>query len=98
MRSFWVAAVLLGGVLVSEVQAQAVCGMHADIVNRLAAGFEEQVRASGLAADGNLVEVFRSKSGSWTIIYTQPGGLTCLVAVGRDWQQIEAVATKGRGT
>lgn len=66
---------------------QAVCGERADIVNRLATGFEEQRRSAGLAADGNLVEVFASKDGTWTIIYTVPGGLTCLVAVGQDWQQ-----------
>ena len=70
--------------------AQQVCGKRADIVNRLNSGFEEQRRSAGLAADGNLVEVFASKKGTWTIIYTKPGGLTCLVAVGDNWQQIEA--------
>jgi hypothetical protein len=69
--------------------AQSVCGRRADIVKRLNTGFEEQRRAAGLAADGNLVEVFASKSGSWTIIFTRPGGLTCLVAVGDSWQRIE---------
>ena len=70
--------------------AQAVCGKRADIVNRLSTGFEEQPRSAGLAADGNLLEVFTSKDGTWTIIYTKPGGMTCLVAVGDNWQQIEA--------
>ena len=70
--------------------AQQVCGKRADIVNRLSDGFEEQRRSAGLAADGNLVEVFASKKGTWTIIYTKPGGMTCLVAVGDNWQQIEA--------
>ena len=58
------------------------CGKRADIVKRLNSGFEEQRRSAGLAADGNLVEVFASEQGTWTIIYAQPGGLTCLVAVG----------------
>ncbi len=76
--------------LASPSMAQAVCGKRTDIVNRLNTGFEEQRRSAGLAADGNLVEVFASKNGTWTIIYTKPGGLTCLVAVGDNWQQIEA--------
>ncbi|NKB60421.1 MAG: hypothetical protein GKS00_29295 [Alphaproteobacteria bacterium] len=69
--------------------AQSVCGKRADIVKRLSSGFEEQRRSAGLAADGNLVEVFASKAGTWTIIFTKPGGLTCLVAVGDNWQKIE---------
>ena len=77
--------------------AQSVCGKRADIVNRLNTGFEEQRRSAGLAADGNLVEVFASKNGTWTIIFTKPGGMTCLVAVGDNWQQIEApVNTTGK--
>ena len=71
-------------------QAQQVCGKRADIVKCLNSGFEEQRRSAGLGADGNLVEVFASEQGTWTIIYTQPGGLTCLVAVGDNWQQIKA--------
>ena len=77
-------------------QAQQVCGKRADIVKRLNSGFEEQRRSAGLAADGNLVEVFASEQGTWTIIYTQPGGLTCLVAVGDNWQQINEVLPGNR--
>ena len=68
--------------------AQTVCGKRADIVKRLNSGFEEQRRSAGLATDGNLVEVFSSEKGTWTIIFTRPGGPTCLVAVGDHWQQI----------
>ena len=77
-------------VMAAPSQAQQVCGKRTDIVNRLGSGFAEQPRAAGLAADGNLVEVFASNNGTWTIIYTKPGGLTCLVAVGDNWQRIEA--------
>ncbi len=75
--------------LATPSMAQSVCGKRADIVKRLSSGFEEQPRSAGLAADGKLVEVFASKTGTWTIIFTQPGGLTCLVAVGDSWQKIE---------
>lgn len=73
----------------TPAMAEMVCGKRADIVQRLSSGFEEQPRSAGLAADGKLVEVFASKKGTWTIIFTQPGGLTCLVAVGDNWQIIE---------
>ena len=70
--------------------AQTVCGKRADIVNRLRTGLDEQARSAGLEADGNLVEVFASKNGTRTIIYTKSGGLSCLVDVGDNCQQIEA--------
>lgn len=76
-------------VFATPASAQTVCGKRADIVKRLNDGFEEQRRSAGLAADGNLVEVFASKKGTWTIIYTRPGGPTCLVAVGDNWQQVD---------
>ena len=66
--------------------AQAVCGKHADIVERLRAGYEEQQSSAGIAANGSLVEIFASKKGNWTIIFTRPGGQTCLIAVGENWQ------------
>jgi hypothetical protein len=75
--------------LATPSMAQSVCGKRADIVKRLSTGFEEQRRSAGLAADGNLVEVFASQKGTWTIIFTKPGGMTCLVAVGDNWQKID---------
>jgi acid phosphatase family membrane protein YuiD len=66
--------------------AQTVCGKHADIVERLRSGYEEQQTSAGIAANGSLVEVFASKKGNWTIIFTRPGGMTCLMAVGENWQ------------
>lgn len=68
---------------------QAVCGKRSAIVERLNSGFSEQPRSAGLASNGSLVEIFASKQGTWTIIYTKPGGPTCLVAVGDNWQRIE---------
>ncbi len=69
--------------------AQSVCGKHADIVKRLSSGYGEHQNSTGIAANGNLVEVFASKNGNWTIIFTQPGGMTCLMAVGENWQTIK---------
>lgn len=91
MRSilFVLGTVFTVSLFAAPSMAQSVCGKREDIVKRLNTGFEEQPRSAGLAADGNLVEVFASKEGTWTIIFTKPGGLTCLVAVGDSWQRIE---------
>ena len=73
-------------VFAAPSMAQAVCGKHADIVERLRNGYEEQQSSAGTAANGSLVEVFASKNGNWTILFTRPGGMTCLVAAGENWQ------------
>lgn len=93
---FLIMAALAVAFLNAPVQAQSVCGKRSDIVKRLNSVFEEQRRSAGLAADGNLVEVFVSHTGSWTIIFTKPGGLTCLVAVGQHWQRVEESKSPGR--
>jgi hypothetical protein len=76
-------------VVATPATAQMVCGKRADIVERLSSGYEERQSSAGIASNGNLVEVFASKKGNWTIIFTQPGGMTCLMAVGENWQTIK---------
>ncbi len=90
-RGRWIAvAILLAAIfLVSPALAQTVCGKRSDIVARLEFGYEEFQSSAGIAANGNLVEVFASKKGNWTIIFTKPGGVTCLMAVGEHWQVIK---------
>lgn len=83
----------------SILMARGACGQHADIVRRLAAGYSEAQSAAGIAANGNLVEVFVSKKGGWTIISTVPGGKTCLMAVGENWERVaDPFKESGEGT
>lgn len=69
--------------------AQMVCGQHADIEKRLEQGYQEKRTAIGLAANGALVQLYTSANGTFTIVLTRPGGLSCLMAVGSDWQIID---------
>lgn len=89
MKKLFLAIILSILIIPSISLAQTVCGKRADIVERLSKGYEEQQDSAGIAANGNLVEVFASKKGNWTIIFTRPGGVTCLMAVGENWQRIK---------
>ena len=91
MRSTFtaIAAAVAMMVVATPSMAQSVCGKHADIVKRLNSGYAEHRSSAGIAANGNLVEVFASKKGNWTIIFTKPGGMTCLMAVGENWRIIK---------
>ena len=57
-----------------------------EIVARLDAGYKETPVAGGIAANGNILEVFASPDGhSWTIIVTRPDGMSFVVAEGEGW-------------
>lgn len=94
LRSLFTTAGIIAAtsVFAASASAQAICGKRTDIVGKLESGYEEQKTAAGLAHNGHLMEVFTSKNGTWTIIFTQPGGPTCLVATGENWLGIEAAA------
>ena len=42
----------------------------------------------GLASNGSMIEIFASPNGSWTIVMTQPDGVTCLMAAGESWEDL----------
>jgi len=81
------AAAILLGVMTSKVYAEqrTICGERADFVERLKDGYAEEPVSVGLAANGSVIEVFTADSGTFSIIITQPSGVSCLVASGEEW-------------
>ena len=66
--------------------AQAVCGERATLLKQLDKKYKESPIAMGLAANGSVVEVTRNDKGKWTLLLTNPNGLTCLMAAGDFWE------------
>ncbi|MCB1341372.1 MAG: hypothetical protein KDK24_09975 [Pseudooceanicola sp.] len=65
------------------------CGPHESVVATLAAKYGETIKAMGLEQRGAMLEVFASdETGSWTIVVTAPGGLTCLIASGQGFDAV----------
>lgn len=95
--SFAVAA-LLAAPPPAAAQGRA-CAERSVLVERLASGYGETRQAIGLAAGNAVVEVFASPvTGTWTIVATMPGGLSCLVASGIAWETLaEALPPGGDG-
>ena len=63
------------------------CADHALVVERLATGYGESRQSIGIGSDNTVVEVFAAlDTGTWTIVVTQPGGPSCLVASGAAFQ------------
>ena len=66
------------------------CAAHADIVKQLSAQHSEAPVGIGLASNGGIVQIFSSKDGAtWTIVMTMPSGVSCLMAAGESWENIQ---------
>lgn len=78
-------------------EAAPVCGKHPDLVKRLQDGYGERRIGLGVAGNHGLVEVYISASGSFTILFTRPNGLACIMAAGERWEIIEFRGTPAAG-
>ena len=90
------AACMLLGATAADAQSRN-CGPRADVVERLASGYGETRQSIGVAANNAVMEVYASaRTGTWTITVTMPSGVTCLVASGRDFEELaEALPAAG---
>ncbi len=88
------AAFLVSAILGSSpASAQAVCGDHSEILAKLEEVHSEKPRAIAVSADGKLLEVVVSATGSWSILLTHPNRHTCVVATGQDWESLPVIPT-----
>jgi hypothetical protein len=87
-------AFVLAVFAISEAaQAQgpsAPCAERATVVATLASQYQEKRRSMGLVSAKALAELFVSDArGTWTVIVTDPKGVSCVLAAGQNWTDIE---------
>lgn len=83
----WVTA--LGIASAAAAQSQN-CGQRAAVIATLADRYGESRQSIGMATEGRVVEVFASlETGTWTITITLPNGMTCLVASGQSYENLD---------
>jgi hypothetical protein len=64
------------------------CAERRTIVEMLNSQYDETARAIGVISEEVVLEVFVSKeSGTWTVLVTDPQGLSCVLAAGQAWQE-----------
>ncbi len=77
----------------SAAMAQPQCNERDSVLELLAKKYQETPIAAGVTNTGGLVEVLNDiKSGTWTIIVTTPQGMSCLIAAGEGWRNMERIA------
>lgn len=72
--------------------AETLCHDRAVILERLKVAYAEMPRAVGLTADGAVLEILASATGSWTILVTYPSLTTCVLAAGEAWETLPVAA------
>lgn len=93
-RAFLLLAATLAGSWTFPATAQQLpCGKRDEMVKSLYSQFRESPRAMGLANQTAIIEIFTSKSGSWTILLTKPNGASCIVSAGEAWEDIPPTET-----
>ena len=74
----------------ATTNAQQVCGPRDHALGQLEKRHQEKVFGRGLATNGKaMFELFVSKSGSWTVLASDPSGRSCVVAGGDSWHEVK---------
>jgi len=72
------------------------CGKHKDVVTFLGTKFKETRKGMGLINAGQMMELYISDAGSWTVLITRPDGVTCFGPVGKNWMGIRPKSTRAK--
>jgi len=97
---FFSTAVLLAALAAPALaQVRVPCAERAKVVGTLHKDFNETQRGSGLTPAGQLLELFASDKGTWTLLLSLPTGKSCMIATGGAWttNHTDASRVSGRG-
>ena len=76
-----------------EANAMRACAPHDALKKSLSGKYKESRKAYGLAGGKRIMEIFVSEKGTWTVIVTNLQGLSCVLAVGDNWEDMPQVKT-----
>lgn len=70
----------------ASVQAATLCGPHDGIGAKLTKQYQESRKGLGIAGQAQVIELFVSDRGSWTLVATDTQGKACVIGAGEGWQ------------
>jgi hypothetical protein len=87
LKTIEMLALAMGAAVASTgAQAASSCAPRSEIAKALGDSFHEQQGMYALSASGNLVELFVSKAGTWTLVVSTPRGVSCVLDAGEHMQ------------
>ncbi len=63
-----------------------LCDERSEVIAKLKENYSEVPVHIGLGNQQTVIEILVAPSGSFTIIYTYPSGLSCILAAGTAWE------------
>ncbi len=82
MKKLWLTLALFAGSS-SIVPAQMFCVERRDMLDRLASEYGEELIEVKVMEEHGLLEMLKSPTkGTWTLLLTKPGGISCVLATG----------------
>lgn len=73
-------------VTASPAPAMEYCAQRAEMVKSLSDKYRESPTAIGQVNGDAVIEVFVSRTGTWTILATGTDGQSCVVSAGENWE------------
>lgn len=65
------------------------------LVSRLADRYQEAPSWRGATPRGHMLEIFtNADGGTWTLVVSTPTGMSCMVASGEGWRNVERTIEK----
>lgn len=74
--------------LAAESASNSPCAERTNVVDTLGTQYKESPRAIGLVSHEAVLEIFVSETGTWTVVVTDPAGVSCVLAAGQSWEEI----------
>jgi hypothetical protein len=82
---YLIGAGLAAGLIAGHAEARVACNAREEVVKALGQQFAEVPVVRGITQAGQLMEMFASTEGTWTLILSLPTGQSCLIANGDDF-------------
>lgn len=83
------AAIWTASIPTDHANAQSpYCGQRTTMVTALGKKFKETRRGIGIVSNQRMIELYVSGGGSWTVLFTDPKGTSCIGATGKNWQAL----------
>jgi hypothetical protein len=82
---YLIGAGLAAALTALPADARVACNTRDEVVKALSQQFAEMPVVRGLTQSGQLMEMFASTEGTWTLILSLPTGQSCLIANGDDF-------------
>jgi hypothetical protein len=84
------ALVFANGSSADAVEVQ--CAKHQQLAGMLSKKYSETPVGMGTVNEDRYMQLFISRSGSWTILVTRTDGQACIVAAGQNWEKLPVLA------